>query len=115
MAHQQPIALAAQERMVGKVVEVLVDGYDESNGVALCRSWREAPDVDGYVLVPGEHAAGDRLKVRITGALPYDLEARLLKRLPPLPREHVTEEEIRAALQPAPVQPTIGLGDISIL
>lgn len=111
MAHQQPIALARQEAMVGKVVEVLVDGYDQSNGVALCRSYREAPDVDGYVLVPGDHAAGDRLKVRITGALPYDLEARFLTRFSPLARQPLSEAEIEAALKPAPL---IGLGDIPI-
>lgn len=82
MAHQQPIALAKQAQMVGKMVEVLVDGFDNENDLSLCRSYHEAPDIDGYVLVRGEHPAGSRLKVRITGALPYDLEARFIKRFP---------------------------------
>lgn len=109
MAHQQPIALAKQEAMVGKVVEVLVDGYDDQNGLSLCRSYREAPDVDGYVLVPQAYQAGDRLKVRITGATAYDLEARALRRLDPLPRHHLTDAEIQAALAP-----TISIGSIGL-
>lgn len=86
MAHQQPIALARQGAQVGRILDVLVDGYDAERGVALCRSYREAPEVDGYVLVAGEAAPGERLKVRVTAALPYDLEARLIRRTGALPR-----------------------------
>jgi ribosomal protein S12 methylthiotransferase len=109
MAHQQSIALAKQEAMVGKVVEVLVDGYDDQNGLSLCRSYREAPDVDGYVLVAQQYAPGDRLKVRITGATAYDLEARALRRFDPLPRHHLTDADIQSALAP-----TISIGTIGI-
>ncbi len=109
MAHQQSIALARQEGMIGKVLEVLVDGYDEHNGLSLCRSYREAPDVDGYVLVPQPYRAGDRLKVRVIGATAYDLEARALRRYDPLPRHHLTDADIQAALAP-----TISVGTIAI-
>lgn len=84
MAHQQPIALARQEAQLGAVLDVLVDGWDVERGVALARSYREAPEVDGYVLVTPrrseEYEPGDRLTVRVTAALPYDLEARAIKR-----------------------------------
>ncbi|MGH2543538.1 MAG: radical SAM protein, partial [Ardenticatenaceae bacterium] len=102
MAHQQPIALSRQEAMIGQVLEVLVDGMDTEIGFALSRSYREAPEVDGYILVPGKHAPGDRLKVRITAALPYDLEARFIKRLPPIERHPNTQAEIKVALTPLP-------------
>ncbi|HEX8684730.1 MAG TPA: 30S ribosomal protein S12 methylthiotransferase RimO, partial [Ardenticatenaceae bacterium] len=82
MAHQQPIALRKQKAMRGQELEVLVDGVDEENRLAICRSYREAPEVDGYVLVRGKHRPGDRLKVRVTRAQPYDLEAKPLKRFP---------------------------------
>lgn len=78
MAHQQEIALGRQEEQLGRTLEVLVDGYDAENERTLARSYREAPEVDGYVLVRGEHEPGQRLEVRITGAMPYDLEARAI-------------------------------------
>jgi ribosomal protein S12 methylthiotransferase len=84
MAHQQEIAWARQARMLGRELEVLVDGLDEANDLSLCRSYREAPDVDGYVLIKGRYDAGERLRVRIAAALPYDLEARVLECLPRL-------------------------------
>lgn len=85
MAHQQAIALARQQAQLGRVLEVLVDGYDPTNRVTLARSYREAPEVDGYVLVRGRYEPGDRLWVRITGAMPYDLEGRVVKREPRQP------------------------------
>lgn len=95
MAHQQPIALARQKAHLGRVLDVLVDGWDAEHGVALARSYREAPEVDGYVLVTprrGEqYERGDRLTVRITAAMPYDLEARAIKRHPRLPRQPAAE------------------------
>lgn len=97
MAHQQQIALARQEAQLGRVLDVLVDGWDAESGVALARSYREAPEVDGYVLVTpkrGErYEPGDRLKVRITAAMPYDLEARPIKRYPRLAREPVSHAD----------------------
>ena len=72
----------------------------------MAHSYREAPEVDGYVLVRGEHDAGDRLEVHITGAMPYDLEARAIQRKP------------RRVPEPAPQQPqaagTIGLDTIAV-
>ncbi|MDQ7028825.1 MAG: 30S ribosomal protein S12 methylthiotransferase RimO [Ardenticatenia bacterium] len=80
MVHQQRIALARQETQLGRTLEVLVDGYDPANGVTLARSYREAPEVDGYVVLRGHYHPGERLRVRITGAWPYDLEGRVICR-----------------------------------
>ena len=41
--------------------------------VSLGRSYRDAPEVDGLVVVPGGLTEGQMARVRITGALEYDL------------------------------------------
>lgn len=66
---QDSITAARRDSLIGSVVEVLVD----RPGVA--RSHREAPEIDGVVLVPEDLAAGDLLKVCVTGAAGPDLEA----------------------------------------
>jgi ribosomal protein S12 methylthiotransferase len=71
MALQQGISLEKNQAMVGKTLEVLVEGHDQ--GISLGRSYRDAPEIDGLVLVEGELPVGELLPVRITGALAYDL------------------------------------------
>lgn len=66
---QDPITAARRDALIGSVTEVLVD----RPGTA--RSHREAPEIDGVVSVPESLAAGELVKVRITGALGPDLEA----------------------------------------
>ena len=73
MALQQPISLAQNQAMVGETVEVIVDGVGE--GVSICRSYRDAPEVDGYVIIEEELSPGDSLPAIITGAMEYDLLA----------------------------------------
>ncbi len=78
MALQQPIAAALNAAWVGKVVDVLIEQENPSSGEMLGRCARFAPEVDGEVRVsPGEGglcaAPGTLVKVRITGADPYDL------------------------------------------
>jgi ribosomal protein S12 methylthiotransferase len=43
--------------------------------ISLGRSYRDAPEIDGYVLVEGELPIGEIVPVRITGATVYDLVA----------------------------------------
>ncbi len=71
MAMQQQISLARNQAQVGRVLDVLVEGHD--NGYTTGRSYRDAPEVDGLVLFPGQHHAGDMAQVRISGAMAYDL------------------------------------------
>jgi len=74
MALQQPIALARNENWVGAEMGVLVEGRRGADLVA--RSWRDAPEIDGTVLVRGGVAApGEWLRVHITEAQHYDLVA----------------------------------------
>ncbi len=71
MAVQQPISLACNQAQIGRVLTVLTEGQD--GDLTLARSYRDAPEIDGYVLITGQFPAGTMLDVRITGALEYDL------------------------------------------
>ena len=41
--------------------------------VVVGRTYRDAPEVDGLALVKGEFTSGSMVRVRVDGALPYDL------------------------------------------
>jgi len=84
MSVQQPISLARNQAFVGRTLDVLVEGHAETTDedgtptgqtITLARSYRDAPEIDGYVLVEGELPAGEIVPVRVTGALVYDLLA----------------------------------------
>ncbi len=71
MALQQEISLERNEAQVGRSLDVLIEGHGD--GLSLGRSYRDAPEIDGMVLLPGELPVGEMLTVRITGAIEYDL------------------------------------------
>jgi len=73
MQHQQGISLERNQAQIGRHLEVLVEGCGD--GISIARSYRDAPEVDGFVLLQGEHPPGDWLTVQVTGATPYDLIA----------------------------------------
>jgi ribosomal protein S12 methylthiotransferase len=71
MALQQGISLEKNGELVGRTLDVLVEGHDK--GLSLGRTYRDAPEIDGMALVEGQLAVGQLVPVRITGALAYDL------------------------------------------
>jgi ribosomal protein S12 methylthiotransferase len=73
MAFQQPISLQRNQSMVGQQLKVLVDGAGD--GVSIARSYRDAPEIDGYVVVERELPVGEMAPVLVTGAMEYDLVA----------------------------------------
>ncbi|NPA92895.1 MAG: 30S ribosomal protein S12 methylthiotransferase RimO [Chloroflexi bacterium] len=73
MARQQEISLARNQQFVGRVMDVLVEGYDAEAGISIGRTYRDAPEIDGLVLIEGRLPVGKIAPVRITGAMPYDL------------------------------------------
>ena len=85
MELQRGISLSANSARVGTETEVLVDDFVD--GVFVCRSEFESPEVDGEILVKYDEAVfggvepysfvGEFLRVRITGADEYDLVAEL--------------------------------------
>jgi ribosomal protein S12 methylthiotransferase len=73
MALQQGISLEKNQALVGKTLPVLIEGQGE--GLSMGRSYRDAPEIDGLVIIEGHLPAGELLPVRITGAMAYDLSA----------------------------------------
>jgi ribosomal protein S12 methylthiotransferase len=77
----QQVSLIKNRAMTGREIDVLVesDGAIARDGVegqfVIGRSYRDAPEVDGLVLLEGEHAPGTKVRARVTQALAYDLVA----------------------------------------
>ncbi|NQU29926.1 MAG: 30S ribosomal protein S12 methylthiotransferase RimO [Anaerolineae bacterium] len=77
MEIQQKISLQINQSFVGKTLDVLIEGFDD--GIAIGRSYRDAPEIDGLVLIEGEAEIGAMVPVRITGAMAYDLTGVLVE------------------------------------
>ncbi len=71
MALQQPISLARNRAQIGRTLTALTEAHDD--GHTLARSYRDAPEVDGYVIIPGELPLGQMVQVEIADAMEYDL------------------------------------------
>jgi len=71
MERQQAISLQINQSFVGKNLDVLIEGYGD--GISVGRSYRDAPEIDGMVLVEGQAPIGEIIPVKITGAMAYDL------------------------------------------
>jgi ribosomal protein S12 methylthiotransferase len=71
MELQQGISLQVNQSYVGKTLDVLIEGRDK--GIAIGRSYRDAPEIDGLVFVEGNAKIGEIVPVKITGAMAYDL------------------------------------------
>lgn len=75
MELQQEIAFENAESMVGREVLVMIEGKVADENAYVGRTYRDAPGVDGMIFVEtGEELlSGDFARVKITGALEYDL------------------------------------------
>ncbi len=75
MALQQGIAFDAAADMEGRVVSAMIEGKVADEDVYVARTYKDAPDVDGFLFVhtDRELMTGDFVRVRITGANEYDL------------------------------------------
>ena len=76
MTLQQDISLQRNQELVGKRLTVLLEGTGENLTVG--RSYRDAPEIDGLVLVPEVVELHRLVTVEITEALPYDLSGRIV-------------------------------------
>lgn len=78
MALQQQISAQKLQEKVGKTLQVLVDDIDTEENIAICRSYADAPEIDGHVYVDNIDAAvkvGQFITVTIDDASEYDLFA----------------------------------------
>ncbi|MBT3190537.1 MAG: 30S ribosomal protein S12 methylthiotransferase RimO [Anaerolineae bacterium] len=79
MEIQQNISLQVNQSYVGKTLDILIEGYDEEQGISIGRSYRDAPEIDGMVFIEGDAEVGEIVPARITGAMAYDLTAVLVE------------------------------------
>ncbi len=80
MELQQGISLQINQSYVGKTLHILTEGSD--NGITIGRSYRDAPEIDGLVLLEAKAEIGEIVPVKITGAMAYDLTAQALDAKP---------------------------------
>lgn len=75
MELQQEIAFEQAGEMIGREVLVMIEGKVTDEDAYVGRTYRDAPNVDGLIFVQTEKelVTGDFAKVRVTGALEYDL------------------------------------------
>jgi ribosomal protein S12 methylthiotransferase len=74
----QGISHAANKRQVGREIDVLIESREPDTSrtgepVVIGRTERDAPEVDGLAFVKGTYPMGSMVRVRVDGALPYDL------------------------------------------
>jgi ribosomal protein S12 methylthiotransferase len=79
MELQQNISLQVNQSYVGKTLDVLIEGFD--NGLSIGRSYRDAPEIDGMVLIEGKAKVGEIVPVKVSGAMAYDLTGVLAQQL----------------------------------
>ena len=87
MKLQSEISLLCNQERIGSEIDVIVDDF--TDGVFVCRSEFESPEVDGEILVKYDSALvgdvdpysliGEFIKVRVTGADEYDLIAEIIE------------------------------------
>ena len=87
MKLQSEISLACNQERIGSEIDVIVDDF--TDGVFVCRSEFESPEVDGEILVKYDSSVvgdvepysliGEFIKVRVTGADEYDLIAEIIE------------------------------------
>lgn len=75
MELQQEVSLDKSADMVGRVIPVMVEGKITDDDAYVGRSYKDAPNVDGYVFINtnAQLMSGQIINVCITGSMEYDL------------------------------------------
>jgi ribosomal protein S12 methylthiotransferase len=73
MELQESISLKRNQALIGRKLDVLIEG--EGDGISVTRSYRDAPEIDGLVIVEGSLPIGTIQPIQVTGAMTHDLTA----------------------------------------
>lgn len=75
MELQQDIAFEHSESMIGRVLDVMIEGKVSDEAAYVGRTYMDAPGVDGLIFINTELClmSGDFVRARVTGAVEYDL------------------------------------------
>ncbi len=95
MAIQKRINREQNKKLVGKRIEVLVEGTPpESNDLLVGRHEGQAPEIDGQVYInDGLAYPGEFVTVEVTEAHDYDLVGKVVERPDPKQRVHTPRDE----------------------
>lgn len=75
---QENISLKINQAFVGSQLDVLIEG--NGDGISVGRSYRDAPEIDGLVILDEIIKPGELIQSQITGALMHDLIAKQIKK-----------------------------------
>ena len=78
MKIQSEISLEKNQEFIGKTLDVLIEGINHENHISIGRSYRDAPEIDGLVIIKGIAPIGELVPVYITSAITHDLVGELL-------------------------------------
>jgi len=78
MQIQGEISLERNQRFIVKTMDVLIEGVDEENQISIGRSYRDAPEIDGLVVIEGLAPIGEIVQVKINSAITHDLVGELV-------------------------------------
>ena len=75
MELQEEVIFDKNEEMKGRELYVFIEGEVSGDNAYVGRTYRDAPDVDGYIFINTDEIlmTGDIVKVKVTGAYEYDL------------------------------------------
>lgn len=81
MELQQAIAFEKAEKMIGQTFTVMVEGKVADEDVYVTRTYRDAPDVDGYLFLHTRAAlmSGDFVRAVVTESNEYDLVGEMIE------------------------------------
>lgn len=79
MKLQNKISLENNQQLIGKKIEVLIDRIDPDAQIAVGRTYMDAPEIDNEVMISNiaDIHPGEVIKVKITSATAYELEAEM--------------------------------------
>lgn len=80
MELQEEIISDKNDEMTGRELYVFIEGRVSDENAYIGRTYRDAPDVDGYIFIntDEELMTGDIVRARVTGAYEYDLIGELI-------------------------------------
>ena len=81
MELQQEIVFDQAEAMIGREVLVMIEGKVADENAYVGRTYKDSPNVDGLIFIntEAELMSGDFARVKVTGALEYDLIGELME------------------------------------
>ena len=75
MSLQQEVSIDNGEAMIGKALKVMIEGKLPEDNVYIGRTYKDAPNIDGYIFVSCDYElmSGDFVQAKVTEAKEYDL------------------------------------------